>query len=97
MGILATNCSGFRREVWDELGGFDERFAGGGEDGAFCRAALASGYEIVLEPAMSLFHSHGLGPVNMVRQLWHWAHMGKPHGFSMELLQSYRKDLRTRE
>jgi hypothetical protein len=93
MGVLATNCSLFRRSAWESLGGFDERYGAGGEDGAFCRAALEGGWVVMVEPALCVCHSHGLGPVDGVRQLRHWAEFGEPTPFSLERLLSYRRDL----
>ena len=94
MGILATNCSAFRKSVWESLDGFDEQYGAGGEDGAFCRAALSDGWTVVLDPALSVHHSHGLGPVESVRQVRHWSEFGHPNPFSLDRLLSYRSDLR---
>lgn len=93
LGIFAMNTAIVSKKIWQDLGGFDTAYGAGGEDGALCRAALAAQYRVFADPAMSVYHSHGLGPLNSVRQLWHWAHMGKPRDFSVDRLQRYRTDL----
>jgi hypothetical protein len=95
MGVFAMNSAVVNKTLWENLGGFDIAFGGGGEDGAMCRSALSAGYQVLSEPAMSVYHSHGLGPINSARQLWHWAHMGTPTEFSLNRLLRYRTDLRS--
>jgi len=56
-------CMLVRRSVWEELGGFDERFVGGQyEDIDFCLRARHAGYRIAYEPQAVLYHhEHGSG------------------------------------
>lgn len=77
IGIMGANCSIVKREVWQQLGGYDEHYAGGGEDRAFARSMLDHKLLIVREPLCSVFHSHGLGPGNAIRQWLHWGEVGK--------------------
>ncbi|MFK7831538.1 MAG: glycosyltransferase [Congregibacter sp.] len=54
-------CLAIRREVWDELDGFDERFAPAYyEDADLCFAARQAGYEVVYEPESAIFHFEGV-------------------------------------
>mgnify|MGYP000943001644 CR=1 FL=1 len=49
-----------RRDVFDKLGGFDERFwPVWFEDVDFCRRALDRGYRIVYEPKSAVYHQKG--------------------------------------
>ncbi|HZP31227.1 MAG TPA: glycosyltransferase [Acidimicrobiia bacterium] len=41
---------GFKRSVWESVGGFDARFAGGSDDTDFCLRAQDAGYTIAFEP-----------------------------------------------
>lgn len=60
---------GIRREVFDRLGGLDERYFLYGEDADFGRRARRAGYRNVLRPAVRLHHevAHG-DPRRRVRQ-----------------------------
>lgn len=76
-----ANC-GFRRSVFDELGGFDERYAGGGDEvELFWRAQLA-GHELTwvagatvayaergeLRPLAKQHHRYGIAHAQLYRQ-----------------------------
>lgn len=91
-GFMGTNCAVIRREAWCEAGGFDEAYGAGGEDGALGRSLMKLGYDIAVEPALSVHHTHGLGPVNSARQMLNWRRMGKPREFKTDDL-SYRTDM----
>jgi glycosyltransferase involved in cell wall biosynthesis len=95
-GTLGANCAIVKRDVWQELGGYDERYAGGGEDTDLARSMLAAGYSIIREPLCVMFHSHGLGFVDFSRQIWHWIRVGstKPQAFDTAQIHSRRPDLR---
>ena len=96
-GMLAGTGAIIKREVWQKLGGYDERYAGGGEDMAFGRSVLAADLMIVREPLLTVFHSHGLGFGNTVRQIWHWLDVGraKPQTFVTSRVHARRPDLRS--
>lgn len=50
-------CMLFRREVFEELGGFDEEFVGGGfEDWDFCERALRKNWKIVIDGFTHVHH-----------------------------------------
>ncbi|MHA7816235.1 MAG: glycosyltransferase [Pseudohaliea sp.] len=54
-------CLMVRRSLWDELGGFDERFAPAYyEDADLCFAVRAAGYRVVYQPASRVFHFEGV-------------------------------------
>jgi len=94
LGFLATNTSLINKAVWSEVGGFDESYGAGGEDGALAEAILRAGHNIVADPAMSVYHSHGLGLIDGIRQLRYWTSLGKPAAFDRQRLAKFRSDLR---
>ncbi len=94
LGFMAANCLVARKDAWQEAGGFDEAYGAGGEDGALGEAFLAAGHTVMQDPALSVFHSHGLGPVKSAMQLAYWMRLSRPHAFSRERLARYRSELR---
>jgi GT2 family glycosyltransferase len=48
----------FRKSVFDEVGGFDERFSVDYNDVDFCLRLIQAGYRVVYEPAANLYHFH---------------------------------------
>jgi GT2 family glycosyltransferase len=93
MGMMGANCSVVRREVWEELGGYDLRFAAGGEDADFGRRAWKAGYKIMVDPVLTVHHTHGLGPIGNARQFLYWWKLGQPRGFDASKLEKFRPDL----
>jgi rhamnosyltransferase len=95
-GMLTANASIVKQAVWETLGGYDEAYAGGGEDVALARSMQAAGFLIVREPLMSLFHSHGLSFKNSIEQRLHWLQVGrvKPQPFNTHTIHKRRPDLR---
>ncbi|HKK22926.1 MAG TPA: glycosyltransferase, partial [Pseudohaliea sp.] len=54
-------CLMVRRELWEQLGGFDERFAPAYyEDADLCFAVRAAGYRVAYQPASRIFHFEGV-------------------------------------
>lgn len=95
MGALGATNAVLAKSAWSELGGFDERYAIGGEDTALARMMLSSGYDIVHEPALSVHHTHGLGPIDLIKQFRYWQQIVKgPHNFDKAGLLARRPDLR---
>jgi rhamnosyltransferase len=93
-GVLSGNGCVISKKVWQELGGFDEAFAHGGEDAELARQILKAGHQIIFDPVLSTHHSHGLGPINTLRQFKHWAEVYKgPGQFSTKSVNSRRPDL----
>lgn len=93
MGFMAANALTVRREAWEEAGGFDEAYGAGGEDTALGREFLERGYQVMRDPAMSTFHSHGVGPIAMAQQFLYWAKVARPYAFSRDALEAFRQDL----
>jgi len=95
LGIMGANCSAIRRQVWERFDGYDERYAGGGEDRALSNTMLDSNIHIVREPLCSVFHSHGLNAVNTIRQWIHWSEVAnKAIPFETAKVHRRRPDLR---
>jgi glycosyltransferase involved in cell wall biosynthesis len=93
-GILSGNGCVISKKVWQNLGGFDDAFAHGGEDAELARQMLKAGYTIMFDPVLSTHHSHGLGPINMFRQYKHWFRVyTRPGTFNTKEVNRRRPDL----
>ncbi len=93
-GVLAATGSMISRPVWEELGGFDERYEWGGEDTAFAKTMLEAGYLVFTEPALSVHHTHGLGTIDSMKQLSHWLKtLNGPTPLDMAKLAARRPDI----
>lgn len=95
MGILGANGAIVKRSVWKEMGGFDEAYAGGGEDAALGHKMMANGYSVVREPLCAVLHSHGLGLIDSAKQMKHWMSLAKPTPFEASKIFKRRPDLRS--
>jgi glycosyltransferase involved in cell wall biosynthesis len=95
-GMMGANASIVSRDIWEKLGGYDEAYAGGGEDAALARSMLAAGFMIVREPLLRVFHSHGLNFIDSQKQRLHWIRVGqaKPQAFATHKVHGRRPDLR---
>jgi GT2 family glycosyltransferase len=93
-GFLAANAALIRRSVWKELGGFDESYGAGGEDLALGISMLKAGYDVVLEPALCLYHSHGLNLWQQFLQLRYWRSLKRSLPFDLQRLERHRPDLK---
>lgn len=58
VGMLSGAAMLVRREVIEEVGGFDERFHMYGEDNEWCARITRAGWKLVFEPAAVIIH-HG--------------------------------------
>jgi len=95
IGIMGANCSIVKRDAWRQLGGYDERYAAGGEDRVFAQSMLDDGMLIVREPLCSVFHSHGLSLKDDIKQWIHWGSVAKkPASFNTQRVHARRPDLR---
>jgi O-antigen biosynthesis protein len=56
---VTAACMALRREVFDELGGFDESFILCGNDVEICLRAISQGYRVVYNPFIRLKHLEG--------------------------------------
>lgn len=68
----ATNCA-VRRALAVEHP-FDERFGHGGEDYQWADWALRSGYKIVRDSRLAVYHAHGLSLRRLVAQYRRWSY-----------------------
>jgi len=65
----------FRREVWEELGGFDEQFYPVWfEDVDFCRRAVDAGFKIAYVPSVTARHEggHSVRKISEGRRATYW-------------------------
>jgi len=94
MGVLGATGAMVAKPVWEELGQFDERYESGGEDTALASKMLEAGFHIIREPLLAVHHTHGLGPVNSLRQWRHWAKtLRGPVPLDLQALAARRPDL----
>jgi glycosyltransferase involved in cell wall biosynthesis len=71
-GVTGCNMA-FRREVFETVGGFDERFQWGHEETDFVRRAVAAGYRVLYDPELAVSHWYA----DSVRGYWKkMAHFG---------------------
>ena len=68
--VSGGNC-GFRRDVFDDLGGFDEAFRGGGDDKDFFWRAQLSGYKLQLQPSAIIRYTPRSSARGVFRQRFH--------------------------
>ena len=62
-------CCMTRREIFEALGGFDERFATDFNDVDYCLRAREAGYRIVVTPFARLYHFEGASFGNRERKV----------------------------
>ena len=71
---FAVNSAGMlvRRDVWEELGGFDHALPGTGDDVDFCWRNRLAGHRVVVVPTARMFHvshrRHALGSAGAARK-----------------------------
>jgi GT2 family glycosyltransferase len=71
---FAVNSAGMlvRRDVWEELGGFDAALPGTGDDVDFCWRNRLAGHRVVVVPTARMFHvshrPHALGSASAARK-----------------------------
>lgn len=71
---FAVNSAGMlvRRDVWEELGGFDHALPGTGDDVDFCWRNRLAGHRVVVVPTARMFHvshrPHALGSASAARK-----------------------------
>ena len=94
LGMLATNCAVISKKAWQELGGFDERFGSGGEDTQLGKVMLQKGWQVIREPILSVYHTHGIGPIDGFRQWRNWRTLAHGTPFDERQLYAFRPDLR---
>lgn len=63
-----------RRQCWEDVGGFDERFFAYQEDSDFCKSARDKGWKVMYVPTCSVVHysGHGGSKVQPVRTIYEW-------------------------
>ncbi|MHA7222314.1 glycosyltransferase family 2 protein [Arthrobacter sp. RHLT1-20] len=71
---FAVNSAGMlvRRDVWEDLGGFDPALPGSGDDVDFCWRNRLAGHRVVVVPSARMFHvshrPHALGNATAARK-----------------------------
>lgn len=72
---VSGSCMFIRRETWEQVGDFDERFFAYQEDSDYCRRARQKGWKIMYVPISHIIHYGGEGgskaqPIKSIYQ-WH--------------------------
>ncbi|HEY8999213.1 MAG TPA: glycosyltransferase [Candidatus Saccharimonadales bacterium] len=93
MGVMSANCSLVSRKAWQTLHGYDKAYGAGGEDTELARRMVDAGFKIFNEPVVSVYHSHGLSVVGLLKQYLYWFKLDRPSRFDATALRRYRKDL----
>ena len=88
VGVMGFTNAIIRRELWEQYN-FNENFGMGGEDGDWVRHWLKFGFIFIREPSFSVYHSHGLGFFDIIRQYKHWKSINSPQPFKK---QKYRNN-----
>ncbi len=82
-------CNFFvRKELFDRVGGFDDRYWGG-EDTRFCYALVAAGVKIIYDPAVIVYHHPRQTVRQHMRQTYFW---GLWRGF---MIKRYKQSIQT--
>lgn len=80
MGVLGFTNAIIRKDLWERRS-LNEDYGGGGEDGEWCKYWIKKGYVAVRDRRFSVYHSHSLGLVGLIKQLRHWKSNNKPRLF----------------
>lgn len=80
MGLMGFTGAIIRRDLWEKYN-FPQEYALGGEDGAWARHWLERNYVAIRDYNFSVYHSHGLGLIDLWRQLKYWKSIGTPRAF----------------
>lgn len=81
MGVLAFDCSLIDAEAYRTAGGLNEDYQAGGADGNLAMRMAHANFRVVRDPVVSVHHTHGLNPVQSVRQVQFWNSLGKPQAY----------------
>ncbi|MDB5161508.1 MAG: glycosyl transferase [Candidatus Saccharibacteria bacterium] len=97
-GVMGATSAALSKEIWEQLGRFDERYESGGEDTVLAHKMLDHGYDLIFDPLLNVHHSHGLGPINGIKQIREWGkNLKGPVVLDKDALLKRRPDLRKRE
>jgi len=87
MGIMGFTNAMIRRDLWDKRH-FNEEYGLGGEDGEWAGYWFKKGFKAIRDIKFSVYHSHGLGLINLIKQLKYWSSLDKPQPF---MIPDFRK------
>jgi len=91
MGVLGFTNAIIPKSLW-ELHHFDEKYAGGGEDGAWARYFIKKGYYFINDPHFAVYHGHHIRSIKeLLKQRGVWSNLKNPKKFTRTDL-SFRKD-----
>jgi hypothetical protein len=88
-GFMCSAASVVVRRAWQEAGGYNEAYGRGGDDGALGNTFLESGQTVVLDPALSVYHTNDLSFRKTIQQLQAWRDMAHPHDFDATRVDKY--------
>lgn len=80
MGVMGFTNAAIRRDLWEERR-FNEGYGLGGEDGEWARYWFEKGFKAVRDMKFSVYHSHGLGLINLIKEFKYWSSLDKSQPF----------------
>lgn len=90
----------YRKEVFDQIGGFDEQFGTDYNDVDFCLNCIEHGYRVVYTPAAKLYHFHNSSfkrqqdkPAEREAFLKRWVHVVSRDPYFSKHFQTQSSDL----
>ena len=100
-GWYSASCFLVRRQAWDDIGGFDERFFLYFEDADLCSRLLGAGWTMADVPAAKAFHekgsaASGKSEVAYRRSQFAYYRKHRPRWESRFLLRKQRRKFRRR-
>lgn len=93
MGILGFTNAIIKKDLWEKHN-MDENYGGGGEDGEWANYWIKKGFVAVRDRRFSVYHSHGLGFIGLIKQYKHWKECSKPSTFQK---LDYRNKIKNEE
>ncbi|MDO8570602.1 MAG: hypothetical protein Q7R97_03385 [Candidatus Daviesbacteria bacterium] len=77
MGILGTTNAIIRHDLWHKHH-FNKEFVHGGEDGEWARHFFNQGFVVIHDPKFTVYHSHKLHFLDLIKQFLKWRKMSEP-------------------
>jgi len=87
MGVMGFTNAIIRKDLWEQHN-IDEHYAMGGEDQVWSDYWFKNGYVAIQDAKFSVYHSHGLGLIGLLRQMLQWKSLAKTQNFKQ---LKYRK------
>ncbi|HRY82952.1 MAG TPA: glycosyltransferase family A protein [Candidatus Moranbacteria bacterium] len=80
MGVLGFTNAIIRKDLW-KLYNLNESYGLGGEDMEWSGFWFEKGYKVIRDFNFSVYHSHNLGLMELIKQWRHWKKIFKPYPY----------------